>query len=273
MINSSNSSTESSVEGNTKPQPSPAKHWFFTLNNYSETDIDKISSIVPEICDSWIFQEETGENGTPHLQGYICFKKKDRPFNKFDNKKIHWEKCKSPKDAIKYCSKEETRTGSIYKSNNIKLEKPLKIIKKEQLYKWQKDIVSIISDEPDDRTIFWYWERKGGVGKSALVKYLCFHYDALICSGKASDMKYLIIKYKEKYNTYPELVIFDTPRHNLDYISYTGIEEIKNGCFASTKYECSTVLMNSPHVLVFANEPPNVELMSYDRWNITKIEK
>lgn len=31
------------------------------------------------------------------------------------------------------------------------------------------------------------------------------------------------------------------------------VEEIKNGIFASTKYECGMHKMNRPHVIVFAN--------------------
>ena len=33
------------------------------------------------------------------------------------------------------------------------------------------------------------------------------------------------------------IVIWDVPRYSLDYINYAAMEEVKNGCFASTKYE------------------------------------
>ena len=39
-------------------------------------------------------------------------------------------------------------------------------------------------------------------------------------------------------------------------ISWSGLEDVKNGCFASTKYECEMVIMNSPHLLWFADFEP-----------------
>ena len=47
-----------------------------------------------------------------------------------------------------------------------------------------------------------------------------------------------------------------------------SIEEIKNGCFASSKYESKMVIMNSPHILCFANELPDTQKLSRDRWNL-----
>ena len=92
-----------------------------------------------------------------------------------------------------------------------------------------------------------------------------------MCSGKSADMKYMIIKYYEKHTKYPETVIFDVPRSIKDYLSYAGIEEIKNGCFASSKYECDMVIMNTPHVIIFANELPEVDKLSRDRWRIHNL--
>lgn len=111
---SSNSSANASL-GNTRPrkQISPAKHWCFTLNNYTPEDISLIQN--NSSINKYIFQEETGENGTKHLQGYIEFKEKTRPLSLFDSKRIHWEKTKHINASIDYCSKEETRTGEIYK--------------------------------------------------------------------------------------------------------------------------------------------------------------
>uniref|UniRef100_UPI004049B2EE hypothetical protein n=7 Tax=Pseudomonadati TaxID=3379134 RepID=UPI004049B2EE len=64
---------------------------------------------------------------------------------------------------------------------------------------------------------------------------------------------------------------FDIPRSQLDYLSYTGIEEVKNGCFFSSKYESEMVLYNSPHIIVFANEEPTYHKLSSDRWNVVDL--
>lgn len=254
-----------SSTGNTKQSRiNASKHWFFTWNNYTEENILwLLNEVAPH---KYVFQEEIGESGTPHLQGYVKLNKKGRPMETFKNKNIHWEKCRDWKSSVKYCSDEDKRHGRIW--NNIRYPKKLKIIT--ELFEWQQKVVDNINND-DDRHIHWYWDRDGNTGKSALVKYLCVHNDALICSGKASDMKYMIVKYEQTHGVYPELIIFDIPRSNLGYVNYTGIEEINNGCFASTKYECEMVIMNSPCILVFANEEPDYNAMSEDRWVVTKI--
>ena len=263
-MDSSKSSTKS---GNTK-QISPAKHWCFTLNNYKDTDIKVICS--NSSIKRYIFQEETGESGTPHLQGYVEFMTKIRPVNALElSQKAHWEKCRNIKASIEYCHKGETRTGKVF--TNIRLPKPLKLITPDRA--WQKELLSIINEEPDDRIIYWIFEKVGNVGKSQFTKYLCAKHDALVVSGKGSDAKYLIVKYYEKHGVYPELIIFDIPRSNLDYISWEGMEKIKDGCFASTKYECDMVIMNAPHIICFANEEPQYDKLSEDRWRIGTISQ
>ena len=57
----------------------------------------------------------------------------------------------------------------------------------------------------------------------------------------------------------------------MDYLSYTGIEEVKNGCFFSQKYESAMVVMPYPTIIVFANEEPCYGKMSQDRWRVQQI--
>ncbi len=95
---------------------------------------------------------------------------------------------------------------------------------------------------------------------------------AIIVGGKASDAGYAIQQYIEKNGEGPKIVILDVPRtKSAEYISYESIENIKNGCFFSGKYEGGMVRFNKPHIIVFANEPPESSRMSADRWNITQL--
>jgi len=259
--NSSNSSKGKS--GNTR-QISPSKHWVFTLNNHTLENIN-------EICESssikrYSFQEETGPSGTPHLQGYLEFLTKLRPKNVFKNFSPHWEKCKRIKEAIIYTQKESTRTGKQY-LKGIKRHRPLQCLAYKDMYPFQKRIVDLCNTEPDDRTINWLWEDVGNVGKSALVRHLCINAGALLVSGKASDIKYQIANCRED----PEIIIWDIPRTAQNYVNYCALEEVKNGCFASNKYESKMVIINSPHIICFANFEPDYHKMSMDRWNVTNI--
>ena len=219
----------------------------------------------------YVFQEELSESGTAHLQGHFEFTRKIRPVGFFKGtplQKAHWEKTKNRMAAIQYCSKLDTRNGNTYKKGfpNSVFRKA-RCITKEQLYPWQRYIVNECSMIPDDRTINWIHEDKGNVGKSALVKYLCIHENAMLISGKGADIKYQVASAE----FFPDVIVYDIPRTSRGYVNYTALEEIKNGIFSSTKYESRMVIMPTPHIYCFANFEPNLEAMSKDRWNVIDL--
>lgn len=130
--------------------------------------------------------------------------------------------------------------------------------------------MEIIQGEVDDRKIYWFWEPNGGMGKSALCRYLAIKMNALLVSGKASDMKAALALIQKNGKPMPTILLMDIPR-TVEHLSYTGMEEIKNGVFFSAKYESGMVCMNSPHFICFANREPEREKMSADRWVIKEI--
>lgn len=258
MPNSSNSSKKF---GNTK-QISCSKRWSFTICNYTQSDIDQLEKIGSS--NKYVYGLEIAPStGMPHIQGYIEFNVKCRPKSLFTNQSIHWEKSKGSRNQnIAYCTKEGNAYGNLLEDKVIV----------SQPYGWQLEVTELIKKKPDPRKIYWYWEFKGGAGKSSLAKYLCVEHGAIILSGKVADMKHGIASYHLKHAKYPQIIIIDIPRSiDVDYLSYTGIEEIKNGCFFCPKYESDMIVMNPPHIIIFSNEEPNTEKMSIDRWEIKKI--
>lgn len=156
--------------------------------------------------------------------------------------------------------------------HRIFFEAKLKLLERENFYLYQETIVQILEQEPHPRKVYWYWETEGATGKSALCKWICSKMNCLILSNKASDMKNGVLQYRERTGTYPDIIIIDIPRSvDLQYLSYTGIEEVKNGCFYSGKYEGGMCLFNPPHMIVFSNELPTLCKLSMDRWSIHKI--
>lgn len=244
------------------------KH-FMTFNNYSKSDIDKIVETMEPICKQFIFQEEIGENGTKHLQGCFWLKKKMR-WSQFNlPNKIHWEKVKDWKSAVEYCSKEETRNGNIYSHG---LPKQLKIIN--ELRPWQKTICNIIKEEPDDRSILWVFDESGCMGKTVFSKYLYAKTDAIIATGggnKDIACMLAILKKNGRDLNDKTTFIFNFPR-STEGISYKALESVKDGLITSVKYESSTLVFNSPHVICFSNELPNLKKLSKDRWKIKVIK-
>lgn len=265
----------SGKSGNTKltsKQPSPAKRWCFTLNNYSEKDIAEIKFCKEfQSSKKYMFQEEKGESGTPHLQGFIIFSRKLRPLGlKLCGKRIHWENMKgSIKENIVYCSKPQDRIGKCY-YKGCKPFKPIITITENKFYSWQETLICLIRQDSSDRTIHWVYETAGNVGKSAFCKWLCIHECAILCSGRAKDMKYLITQ-MDAEGSPTDLIVFDIPRSRQNKLSYVGMEEIKNGCFCSSKYETKMTITNSPCIVVFSNFPPKYSCLSKDRWAVYKI--
>lgn len=257
-----NSAISAQRSGNTK-QIAASKNWCFTLNNYSEKEIEDIKNKFSAISAKFIVAKEVGENGTPHLQGFLAMEKRGRPSELKLSKRIHWEKCKgSEEQNVKYCSKD----GNIILSKGVAIKKPLKILPKEKLYKWQLDIIKIIESEPDDRSIYWYWEPTGNMGKTTFAKYLSHHYNAVPIEGKKNDILFCAAEFES------DIYIFDFERSMEEYISYAAMEKIKNGFFMCSKYESKPILRNPPHVICFANFLPDDKMLSKDRWKIVRIQ-
>lgn len=270
-----NSATDLAGEGNTKPprrQVNKAKRWFFTYNNFTEEEIVPIIETFNTKCEKWIFQEETGESGTRHLQGNIWAKEKLRPTELKLSKKIHWELTKGTDvEAIAYCSKKETATGRLWRSKGLILPKPLKLI--EVLRPWQSDVESSATNEDneDDRTINWIYDEVGKNGKSQLAKRLVALYGALyITTGKKSDIMNLAFNYTEE--KYLSCVILDLPRNTRPQdVDYSALENLIDGMICNTKYETGMRVINSPCIWVFANMPPEWDKMTEDRFKVFTI--
>jgi len=269
MDNKYVSSESSEILGNTptkiSKQISPRIHHFFTFNNYDSSDIKDLIIVFNNICKSYCFQEETGESGTPHLQGIISLKKKQRDTEFGLSEKIHWEKPNNVSKSYLYCCKEETRTGKVY-TFNYNLPYKFKIHTPRE---WFKKVWELIETEPDDRGVWWFWSEEGGTGKSTMAKDLVMNHNAVFLNkGKYADI--INILYNTDMNG-RKICVFDLPRNNGNKVSYDAIECIKNGLICNTKFETGYKAFAPPHIIIFANAPPNESKLSTDRWNIVEI--
>nr|UIW13726.1 MAG: replicase [ssDNA virus sp.] len=88
-----------------------ARNWCFTLNNPT---IDELTlANILEDTTYTIFQLETGENGTPHFQGFVVFPQKKRLTQlRALVKGAHWEIARgTPAQNRDYCSKPDGQVG------------------------------------------------------------------------------------------------------------------------------------------------------------------
>lgn len=249
-----------------KKQVPLRKEHFFTWNNYTEKDIDGLLDFFEAKASKYRFQEEIGELGTPHLQGMVIFPKELRSTCWDPKSKGHYERLKKA-DGVYQC-KEHTRKpgGRIWEKG---FPKPIK----HNVFwnTWNTWILNEIKNEPDNRTINWFWSEKGKMGKTQITRYLCDVMKAQFCSGgKYADVMNLI------YHTDMNIcncVIFTLPKDQKNHISYSALESIKDGLVSNMKsFKNGSLIFNPPHVFVFANYPPDMDKLMPDRWNIFQID-
>lgn len=256
------SQSVSQLERNTLKDCSRARRWIIVINNWEEKDLVKIVSLSQ--C-NYVVGKEVGEKGTRHLQCYLEFPNQMR-FNTL--KRMfptgHFEKAThSAKANVEYCTK-----GGDY-ITNMKIPKPLHVLSYEQLYPWQKDIEDMIHQDPDDRTIYWYWCDSGNTGKTALIKRLCSRYRWCTFSTcvKSAD---ILTQASLDVSAY----LFNFSRSTPDFNPYQALECLKDGLVSDCKLKKSTnnIIMNPPHVICFANKPPAKNKLSADRWKIIRLD-
>lgn len=253
--------------GNTK-QISPCKHWTFTLNNPSLEEFNRFKDSNSSIVPRYVMQLELGELGNFHIQGYLMFASKKRAWSVFPNKRVHWEKVKYIPNTIYYCQKEDTRVeGPWFRGID-----PIYRHVIDQWSEWMIDLRKILESPPSMRKVHWVWDSKGNIGKTHFQKWVFSNMqDVVIISGKGADMKNCIVSFKEKNYRLPKIVLINIPRSKEGFVSWSGIEEIKDMFFYSGKYEGGMVCGPNPHVMIFANYKPDPNMLSSDRWVFKKL--
>lgn len=140
---------------------------------------------------------------------------------------------------------------------------------------WQADfLVNIINpitaavvQPAPSRTVHWIYGATGSEGKSYLGIYLVSNYDAIICGGRLADMQHAYASCQAS------IVIFDVTRAQADHSNqlYTFAEQLKNGCFMTSKYNSMMVRFRVPHVIFLSNSMYEPGKMSDDRWNLVTV--
>ena len=223
----------------------------------------------------YIYGYEVGEQGTPHIQGYVKFKNQVR-FSTMKNKlpRAHIEKARGDPDSnYRYCSKD----GDFQANFTPKLtrEDIKNMVAKEYenvtWRDWQQNVIDIVDECKSARAIHWIWEPTGNVGKTFIAKFFALRTGTIICQGKSSDI-FNQVNSAIDAGLLPKLILVDIPRVTLEYVSYNSIECLKNGLLYSGKYEGGICIFPAPTVVCFANERPDTKKLSQDRWRIYKIQ-
>jgi len=173
-------------------------------------------------------------------------------------------------DSTLYCCKEQSRVSGPWSSHLLPTIYAGKDLPR-TLLPWQQKLVEYCASEPDPREIVWFSDPDGHSGKSTVAKWLAFKNNAQFFSWTTCKNALNAVANAAPARVY----LFDLTRTKPDQFSsddlYSTLESIKNGMVRSSMYESPYMLMEPPHVIVFANCGPRSDAMTSDRWNVLTI--
>jgi len=238
----------------------------FVINNYTEPELQSLKNSLTEICKKAVFGLEVGDQGTPHIQGYISLKKKARitELHKIPGlSRASFRKVRNENALIEYCQKDNC---------HFKHGFPVELRTITNLKIWQKEIEQKCLETPDDRTINWLYDGNTNIGKTALTKYMVAKHKAVFFTGgKKTDIacQMALEKQNGKDLNNKLIIIFNYSCED-DDIDYKAFEALKDGLISSSKYKSSGLIFNHPHIWILANTLPN-ETITRRRLNVWKV--
>jgi len=264
-----------------KPTQTPSrKNHFFTWFYTSISEIAPVIERAKKICSKGTYQTEIcPDTKKPHVHMMLWGIKKWRDTElkipkQPDGKLAYWAKTlKDEANVSNYANKDDPSYDGLLRGSWGFPEEVMKITY-DMLLPKQQEIANLFKEKEHPlwgRHIYWFWENKGNWGKSILATYMIDQMEALEVAGANADILCGINKMIEVRGGINPIIIFDVPRTNSNHVSYQAIEQIKNGKFFSPKYESGMCRFNKPHIVIFANEPPNLSMLSEDRWIVREL--
>lgn len=289
---------------------SNAKHWAFTLNNYTPDDETRLLNL-PQGCCYIIIGKEVGENGTPHLQGHISYEHRKR-FNvvkEFLSDRAHIEVARNCTASIQYCKKggDYIEKGDIPRGggNRNDLAEFKQAVKSGMIS--LKDIRETHSDVYGRMTRFcleyiqdhtplpelethplrdWQAELNQILIHAPDRRKIIFLVDRVGNTGKSwfchyysrlHDNAQVLLPGKKADMAYAlrvdvRVLFIDAPRSKQsEFLQYDFFEDVKNGYVFSTKYESRVKYLQKCHVVICMNEHPDLTKLSQDRYQIIEL--
>jgi hypothetical protein len=283
------------------------KLFCFTLNNYSEDDILHLTNQLSHF-EYIIYGKEVGENGTPHLQGFLQSKERMsfRSLKRLLGDRYHVEKARTTHEAISYCKKEGDFTelgrlkegGGRTDMESFKFDvqqgmsRPDLIENHSTIFArylqfadmyiamHTKITMEITPLRPWQATLCDILKREG------TEREILFIVDRVGNTGKSWFAKYFCAIYQTGQIIIPgkkadmaymldeskKVFFLDCPRSKQgEFIQYDFLEEIKNRYVFSGKYNSRIKSLEMNHLVVMMNELPDETKLSADRYNITMI--
>lgn len=122
----------------------------------------------------------------------------------------------------------------------------------EELYDWEKDVLTLLEGDPQHRTILWIWSSASGTGKTCFMQHVATRLSVLPASWRLADWLYA-------YSS-EQVLWFNIPRDEADekmisIMAATLEKASDHGLCLSGKYQSARKILKS-WVVVTANIPP-----------------
>jgi len=208
-----------------------SKDWCFTVNNYDDNSMDRVRGLAG--CDEIVYYvcgKEVGEQGTPHLQGFLQLSRKKTMAGVkrlLGLPTAHLEKRRgTPEQASQYCKKEddwfehgtmERSTGSGHRSDLVAVQEAIRsgasllnVADQHfgQFCRYGKAIERYMDLRVEPRSwrtqVIWFWGRTGS-GKSRAA----FEESRALCGGSVCYLGDPSLKWFDPYRGEKGLVIDD----------------------------------------------------------------
>lgn len=289
---------------------SKALSWCFTLNNYTDADVARLSSMPSNVC-YVIFGKELAASGTPHLQGYVRFSSRVRiaTVKAFCGEGAHVETTRSVAASITYCKKEGdfhefgevpsgpgTRTDlDEFKASvceGMLSAKDLREAHSEVWAKYPRFCLEYIQDNMPVPKVKqhelrpWQEALNDYLAEEPNDRHINFVVDYVGNEGKSWFAHWYCEKNADAQMILPgrladmsyvlrqdiRVLFCDAPRSKQgEYLQYDFFEHVKNGFVFSTKYESRMKTLGSCHVVILMNEMPDKTKLSLDRYKIAEL--
>jgi len=300
--------------------PTQSSRWVFTLNNPLPHELEEIQLALTPLADYFVIGRETAPTtGTPHLQGFVIFKRRwvaatakahfPRPphieaargpshaaatYCKKDGDFVEFGTCNPPAGKRKYLDEFlewvdvfELENSRRVSRRDIAQAHPAVLLRHRNLMEvlglrappivlcfdpvplpWQESLEEILMGEPDDRVVNFCVDTEGGKGKSWFQRYLLTKFPErvqLLGPGKREDIAHCI-------DVTRDIFLLNVPRNQMEFLNYSILEQLKDRCVFSPKYESQMkILTHQAHVVVFSNERPDMNKMTADRYSVALL--
>lgn len=242
--------------------------------------VEDIIEMCDKIAKNYVFQLESSENDYLHFQGRFRLKVRDRITKVIKIcqeffKNIHISITNTlSKDDDFYVMKEDTRVDGPWSDQEKPIYVPIQI--KESIKNGFRPFQQTIIDsfkKPDFRKINIVVNTSGNIGKS------------IVCNYLSATKKAMRIPFVNDYKDIMRMVmcmpkvggyLIDMPKAiNKEklYQLYAGIETIKDGYAYDDRYTFKYEHFDSPIIWVFTNMPPDMALLSNDRWSLWQVNE